>query len=292
MEISSKFVGLTFKTYQTKIKWRDTMNYAAAINDSNARYFDDEDPSGIIAPPMYSVALTWPILNNLQTFIDADDFPFEILKTQVHFNEYLEFHSPLIPDDDLLITGTIVAVLPKKSGTLIVIKFEAINQHQKMIFTEWIGGLMRGVICQDEGAGKEVLPHTYSFSKENNLEWEHVKQINKMAPFIYDAGANISFPIHTSKKFAHQVGLPDIILQGTATLAFAVRELLNRNADADPNRLKILSCDFSGMVFAPSEIRIQLLECVENELHNDLFFQVTDTTGDIVVKNGYARIER
>ncbi|UCG04133.1 MAG: MaoC family dehydratase N-terminal domain-containing protein [Candidatus Heimdallarchaeota archaeon] len=34
------------------------MNYAAAIDDNNEFYFDDERKDGIVAPPMFAVATT------------------------------------------------------------------------------------------------------------------------------------------------------------------------------------------------------------------------------------------
>ncbi|KAA3656171.1 MAG: hypothetical protein DWQ10_16005 [Calditrichaeota bacterium] len=107
-------------------------------------------------------------------------------------------------------------------------------------------------------------------------------------PFIYDACTNIVFPIHTSQKFAHTVGLPGIILQGTATLAFAVREMINRHAEGNPLNLKYLACNFSGMVFPDSEIRIQLLAIDKQASDLHLFFQVLDDKEQIVIKNGYA----
>ena len=43
------------------------------------------------------------------------------------------------------------------------------------------------------------------------------------------------------------MGLPGIIHQGTATLAYAVRELVNREARGNPALLKALACRFTGM---------------------------------------------
>ena len=81
MEISSDFVGTPLKPYQAAVHWRDTMNYAAAIKDDNPHYFDDERREGIIGHPMFAVAATWPIIENLPEFIESDDFPQEILLT-------------------------------------------------------------------------------------------------------------------------------------------------------------------------------------------------------------------
>ncbi|MEW6110922.1 MAG: MaoC family dehydratase N-terminal domain-containing protein, partial [Thermodesulfobacteriota bacterium] len=61
MKLDTNFAGISLKTYQTEVTWRRTMNYAAAIDDHNPVYFDDEREGGIIAPPMFAVAVTWPI---------------------------------------------------------------------------------------------------------------------------------------------------------------------------------------------------------------------------------------
>ena len=89
--------------------------------------------------------------------------------------------------------------------------------------------------------------------------WERRIPIDAMRPYLYDGCTGIFFAIHTSRRFARQVGLPGIILQGTATLAYGVREMINREAGADPLRLKTVSCRFTGMVFPGTSICVQLL---------------------------------
>ncbi len=106
------------------------MNYAAAIGDDNSAYFDDENREGIIAPPMFSVAATWPVIENLAQYLATDDFPHEILLTQVHYTEHLMFHRPIRPDEELTIQGVIAAIVPHRAGTHVVIRFEARNQNQ------------------------------------------------------------------------------------------------------------------------------------------------------------------
>lgn len=51
------------------------------------------------------------------------------------------------------------------------------------------------------------------------------------------------------------MGLPGIIHQGTATLAYAARELVNREARGNPALLKALACRFTGMVRPGSDDR-------------------------------------
>ncbi len=292
MKISSKYVGVPFKAYRRVVGWRDTMNYATAIEDNNPRYFDDESASGIVAPPMFSVAATWPLIEHLEEYLAADDFPFEILHTQVHFSEFIAFHAAIKPGDELSIKGVIAAIVPHRAGTHIILRFDASNQDKQAIFTEYFGGLMRGVSCVDDGVGGELLPVIPTAPETSSALWEQTIKIDALRPYIYDGCTNIHFPIHTSRKFARDAGLPGILLQGTATLAYAAREILDRNGNSDPSSLQALACRFTGMVLPEAAIRVQLLDCIEHAQHSDLFFRVLGDQGEVVIKDGYARMKR
>ena len=290
MEISSDFVGTALKPYQATVQWRDTMNYAAAIKDDNPRYFDDERPGGIIGPPMFAVAATWPIIENLPEFIESEDFPQELLLTLVHYTEHIQFHRPLTPGQVLTIRGRVAAILPHRAGTRIVTCFEALDQHDQPVFTEYNGGMLRGVQTKDGPRGAGALPVVPDRPPEAGLRWEQGISIDPLLPFIYDGCTNIVFPIHTSKKFAHQVGLPGIILQGTANLAFAVRELTNREAGGNPSKLKEIHCRFSGMVLPDSEIRLQAYASKAGDQAGHLFFDVINAQGQKAISHGYAKL--
>ena len=234
MEVDARFVGTRLKDYETVISWRHMMNYAAALDDSNPLYLDDEREGGIIAPPMFCVAVTWPILENIWDYIEAEDFPKAIIPTQVHYTENLLIHRTLRPGDKIKIKGEVAAILPHRAGTQFVLRLEATDGEGKAVFTEHNGGLLRGVRCTDQGRGWDNIPKIPSYTGKNDPSWSVVIPIDPLAPFKYDGCTDIFFPIHTSTKFAHDVGLPGIILQGTATLGYAVRELINREAQGDP----------------------------------------------------------
>lgn len=287
MKIDSSFVGTQLKEYTTTVTLRATMNYAAAVGDANPVYFDDGKI--VIAPPMLAVALTWPILEHIGEYIDDKNFPVDIIKTQVHYTEHLAFHRTVHPGDMLTIKGRVAAIMPHRAGTVTVIRFDAVDHDGKSVFTEHIGALMRGVECAGKSRGQEDLPCVPTISSEGSAKWEKVIRIDRMQPFIYDGCTNIYFPIHTSVGFAKLVGLPDIILQGTATLAFAARELTDNEAAGDPQRLKELYCRFTGMVVPPGDIHVQLIQRQERDSRADLFFEVNGKDGR-VLSNGYALI--
>ncbi|HSV96341.1 MAG TPA: MaoC family dehydratase N-terminal domain-containing protein [Spirochaetota bacterium] len=289
MKLDSSFVGTPLKEYRATVDWRATMNYAAAIDDENPLYFDDEGGKAVIAPPMFAVALTWPISERIWEFIEDESFPTDIIKTQVHYTEHLAFHRPVRPGDELTIKGRVAAILPHRAGTVTVIRFDALDRDGQPVFTEHIGAMMRGVECVGEGRGGKDIPLVPSPGDDAPARWERVIRIDRMRPFVYDGCTNIRFPIHTSVAFARMVGLPDIILQGTATLAYAARELADREAGGDSRTIKELSCRFTGMVVPPGDIRVRLTARRDRGGGVDLFFEVHGDGGR-VLSNGYARV--
>ena len=290
MELDSHFAGTPLKTYRTCVDWRHSMNYAAAVSDPNPVYFNDEREGGIVAPPMFSTALTWPILANIGDYIQDATFPRELLLTQVHHTEHLRFHRPVIPGEDLSVRGRIAAILPHRVGTRVVICLAAHDADGQSVFTEHLGAMLRGVICLGGGQGEADLPVIPRPSNPMDGLWEANVFIEPERPHIYDGCTGIFFPIHTSQQFAHQVGLPGIILQGTATLALAAREIVNREASGNPARLEGLACRFSGMVRPGATIQIRMVSQSADHRGTDLFFEVLNEAGQSVIRNGWAFI--
>ncbi|HOP48608.1 MAG TPA: MaoC/PaaZ C-terminal domain-containing protein [Desulfobacteraceae bacterium] len=290
MELNSEFAGTRLKDYELTVTWRDTMNYAASIEDNNPAYFDDESPDGIIAPPMYSVAATWPVSERIGEFIDAADFPQEVIATQVHYTEHLIFHSTIRPGSRLTIQGTLAAILPHRAGTHVVIRFDASDADGAPVFTEYIGGLMRGVKCAGEGRGGEILPPVPDAPGGGDPLWESPISIDPLRPFVYDGCTGIFFPIHTSVNFAHRVGLPGIILQGTATLAYAVREITNREAGSDPRSVAEIACRYTSMVLPGSDISVRCTGRNRTEGGDGVFFEVLNSIGERAISRGYMKL--
>jgi len=292
MEIDSRFVGTRFKPLETQITWRQTTNYAAAVNDNNPYYLDDTRAGGIAAPPMFSVAVTWPMREHMLEALEASGFPIQIFSTTVHYTEHLQIHRLIRPGDHLTIHGHLAAILPHKSGSLVISRYDAYDQTEKIVFTEHGGALLRGIRCTDKGAGIEELPIVPAPPLHNSPLWKTTIPIERTAPFIYDGCTNICYPIHTSVKTAVLYGLSDIIYQGTATLAHGVREIVNRELDGAPDRIKCIACRFSGIVIPGSIIHVQLLERASSDNQLCLHFTVLNAEGKKAISNGVVIISK
>ena len=144
--------------------------------------------------------------------------------------------------------------------------------------------------CADGGCRVGDLPVIPAAERAARKLWTAAIDIDPLRPYIYDGCTDIVFPIHTSPKFASQVGLPGIILQGTATLAMAASQLVDREADCRPDRLKTISCRFTGMVLPGTRIEICLVERRSIPEGTALFFEVRNNEGKRAVSDGYALI--
>ena len=288
MEVNSSVVGQKMKVFKFEVTQRQINNYAAAVGDPNPCYLDDARQSGLIAPPTLAAALTWPLIQNIYDYLDLG-FPAEIMFRIVHYSEQLIIERPLKPGDRLSIEGQVVAVVPEKSGTHVIFKLPALDQEGKLVFTEYIGGMLRGVTCADPGQTAGKLPVIPALPNISEPIWEAVVPIKREDCYIYEGCADVPFPIHTSPSFARSMGLPDIIYFGIGTLARAVSALVNRELGTNPAEIKQLACYFRGMVTPESFIRIQLLERKKNNSGGELFFRVLNQLGKEAVSEGYLR---
>lgn len=286
MKISSTHVGTLLSTHGTVIDRRQTTNYAAAVGDTHPGYFDDTRPEGLMAHPVFPVAVTWPITLHMDHYLQGTTFPVELMAMQVHHTEHIAIHRPIHPEDRLTVAGTVAAILPHRAGTRVVIRYEAADDDGQPVFTEHIGGMLRGVTCTDDGRSLPGLPPDPPPVTDSAPLWRQPLTIDPMLPYTYDGCSDIVFPIHTSPAFALAVGLPGIILQGTCTLALAVRELVAAEVHCQPEGVTEIACRFSGMVFPGSTVAVRLLQRTTEADRTRLCFDVTDETGRPVLRSG------
>ncbi|MCK5860902.1 MAG: MaoC family dehydratase N-terminal domain-containing protein [Candidatus Hydrogenedentes bacterium] len=289
MNINSTYVGVFSKSLEVEVTARQCMNYAASIGDDNPWHLDDTRDAGIVAPPMLAVSLTWHISEQLVDFWGDKAFPYEVLTRQVHYSESIHWERPVYPGDKLRIEGQVETIVPHRAGSHLIIAYTAYDEQDQVVFVERIGGLLRGVTCEDAGKGKDDVTD-YAGTAGAAPIWTKTVHVSKLASYIYDACANVPFPIHTSPAFAKSVGLPGIIFQGTGTLAIAVREITAAEADNDPRRIRAVQCRFIRMVKPDTDITVRMLQ---KETEGDIIkchFTVVNAAGKPVLRDGCVEI--
>ncbi|MDH3683136.1 MAG: MaoC/PaaZ C-terminal domain-containing protein, partial [Acidimicrobiia bacterium] len=107
------------------------------------------------------------------------------------------------------------------------------------------------------------------------------------AAHTYTECARIWNPIHTDKAVALAAGLPDIILHGTANLAYGVSAVVERCAGGRPELVRRIACRFAAMVLLPSTLTIRIWPANDTgDGRRTVPFEVLNAAGDPAVKDG------
>ena len=291
MEIHSDLVGTPLKPFTRIIDWPEIMHFAASVDDNNPYYFDDERTEGIVAPPLFSIIANWPVIKNINDQIDSEDFPLEVLSTIVHYTEHLKIYRLIKPGDKITITGKIATILPHRAGTHTIIHLETRDRENELVTEEYVGGMLRGVECIGGGKGEENRPQIVQHEIGSQSLWQEHIHIDALKSYIYEVCTDTTIvPIHTSKQFARMAGLPDIILQGTATLALAVKTITDKELGREPSRIKEIACKFTGMVLPGTKIDLHLNDKTPKDDPNHYFFDVFNNEGRKAISQGYLKV--
>ena len=285
MHVDNAIVGATSKPYVVETTPRMTMNFAAGIPHNHPQYFQDDRPEGIIAPATLPMAFFWQMTVRHKEFWDSSVLNENLISRLVHYSESLTVERPLVPHEKISVTGEVMALVPHRAGTHIVIRYRGESPEGELIFDEFTGGMMRGVTCDEGGVGLENLPPRLQIDEDTPIR-EVTLDIDPLAAHRYDACSDIHFPIHTSVAFANMVGLEEPILHGTCTLGLALREIIEQEGGSNPAAVRQVRAEFTDMVRLGHPIQIQILGEVDEGPWKRVHFQVLNDRGQKAIRNG------
>ncbi len=284
--IASSIVGAEIKPYQFTVSARQISNYAAAISDTNDIYYNSKKKDDFYAHPLFPVRISWEIIRNLPDYLGVET-PFTLKSQLVHHSEYLRYNRLPKPGDVLSLRGEIAAILPHQRGAKVILKFDYLDQQGQLICTEYIGAIIFGFKCTDSGRGRESIPQIDRIA-ESEAIWTENIAISRVSPYIYDGCTDIIYPVHTDRIFARSMGLPDIILQGSATLAMSVSKIIEKELGEDPKSIAVVAGKFTDIVIPPNSLSVQLLKRSGDEL----YFDVREESGKYVIRGGYIKTKK
>jgi acyl dehydratase len=255
-----------------------TKTYALAYNDDNPWFLDESRPGGIIAPPMFGVVYSGPVV--ALTFFD-EELNVNMPKL-VHGEQDMYFHNVVRPGDEIRSEGEITEILEKETGEIYSVNVRSWNQKDELVLEAKYTFFIRG---DKKGVKKEEKEETYPppvFSQTMKLKDNQ--------SLIYAEASGDRNPIHTDENFAKMVGLPGIILQGLCTMAIAQKAVIDEVLDRDPTRLKRLKVRFSKPVLNGDTLTTKGWIIEKKGNITVLGFIVENQNGVIVVKDGIAEV--
>ena len=273
--IDAGIVGLTVAPLACVLDARWLMAYAAAVGETDARYYDTTAPGGPVAHPLFPVCYEWPAALALR----AKSIDTALAPLGVHALHKLILHRGPRAGDSLRTSAQVTAVERRPSGTLVVARFTTVDRTGVPVSTTDYGSLYRGVTLQGEPAGPSWEPRE---PVAEGVRWTEPVDVSLQAAHVYTEGARIYNPIHTDIAAARTAGLPGLILHGTATLALAVSRVVTRDLGGDPTAVREVAGRFTGMVPLPSRLTVRgRAASVEG-----LAFDAVDAGGRAVLSDG------
>ena len=249
MKLSSAIVGEAAGPLDHRVDARWVMAYNAGLGERSDRVH-----------PLFPVCYEWPVSDAIRALPQLKP----MAGLLVHAQHDLTLHRPLEPDETVSCAVRIVSAEPRSPGALVVYRFETRDARKELVTVTDFGALYRGVQL-DRRAGEPVQDPQPLDAK---LEPVGEIPIPATAAHVYTECARIWNPIHTDVAYARAAGLPDIILHGTATLAYSISGLLKRW----PGPVRRVSCRFAGMVFMPSTLSVHAARdgaAIQFETRND-----------------------
>jgi acyl dehydratase len=272
--LSAGIVGTTAGPWGHEIDARWLMAYAAALGESDPRYYDTVAPGGPLAHPLFAVCYEWPMALAVRATALGED----VARWGVHASHQLVIHRAPRAGDRLVTTARVVAVERRRAGTLVVVGFETVDAAGRPVTSTLYGSLYRGVDA--EGAAPAAPPPPAA--APGPVRWEVPVAVPAQAAHVYTECARIWNPIHTDVAVARAAGLPGLILHGTATLGLALSRVVARDLGGEPRRVGRLAARFTGMVPLPSTFVVR----GRGRDGGRLAFDAVDAAGQPVLSDG------
>jgi acyl dehydratase len=252
VKIDAGIAGLQVGPAAVTVDPRWLMAYAAALGETDPRYYDTLAPGGPAAHPLFPVCYEWP----LALAVRAKGMDEAIHPRSVHASHDLVLHRAPRAGDSLRTSARVVGVQRRRTGTLVTVRYSTTDRSGVAVSTTDYASLYRGVELQGNEVSVPGLTAAFP-TTPGDVRWEAPVEIPAQLAHVYTECARIWNPIHTDVAVARAAGLPGIILHGTATLALAISRVVARDLHGDPGRVRGVAVRFTGMVPLPGRIVVR-----------------------------------
>jgi acyl dehydratase len=290
MPLDSSLVGTSSDLVSAEVDVAWTMAYAAGLGDALPCYLDTTREHGIVAHPMFSVAIEWRAMIPIIQVLHEAGFPRHEMLRRVHATDDVIVHRLIRPPERLFTRATLAGIERRKAGAYQLTRFDTTDEKGAPVCTTWYGNLYRGV--EVSGPDRPPADAPAMLAPANGTAAAHASfsiPISPVAAHIYGACARLGNPvnIHTDLATAKNAALPGTILHGTATLAMAASRVIAAEAGGDPTCVGRIHARFGAMVLMPSEIEVRISAREPADEGKTVFFDVLSADGGRAIRDGF-----
>ncbi len=287
MVIPSTLVGANVEAFEHEVDERWTMSYAASLGLDQAVYLDTTSGGGVVAHPLFSVCVEWPVIVASRRESERLGVPREEVMTGVHATHDVIVHRLVRPGDVLMTSLEIVGLVSKTPGAMTTTRLTTVDHDAQPVASTTQDAIYLGVSAQSPDLPDPTPPQPVAGGERRGEPREVRIDLPRVAAHVYTEGARIWNPIHTDRAVALAAGLPDIIMHGTANLAYGINAVVEVEAAGRPELVRRVACRFAAMVSLPSTITVRVWKANDtDDGRSTVPFEVLNADGAAAVKDG------
>ena len=263
MALSSSIVEATLPPLSHRIDERWMMSFAAGVGDARPELIDTARPSGIIAHPLFAIAIEWPsYVDLIRRLIDLGLDPDDGM-TAEPFEYDLTLYRPVQVDDEVVVHMKPVGLRSRRDGGVLTVCTNTVGADGQLVSASTVRMLFRAVPVD----GREV-PHRVATEADRVIdlrsEWANPdavirrghRRVGAAAAHVFSACSGVWNPLHTDRAVALEHGLTGVTMPQAGVLAMAVGGALQL-ASAEPGWVRRVRSHFGAPVPAPSTLEIE-----------------------------------
>jgi acyl dehydratase len=282
MPLNKEFIGREYPPLNATVTLEALQKYARAYNDDNSRYFDASALGGIVAPPMFGVAVTWM---SVVGAVGDPELGADLLRL-LHAEQDMEFLAPLRPGDEITTVAKVASIEARPGGDAMALELSSHNKAGAPVLRMLFGIFIRTARRDRSAAGRTERPVSPSGDPILTVE----QTIDLDQTFRYAEASGDRNPIHVDETVAKMAGLPSIVVHGLCTMAFSSRVMIDGLCSGNPERLKRLRVQFSRPVFPGQSIVTKVWSDGERAGRSTYVFETYNPEGLAVIRGGIAEI--
>lgn len=291
-QLRKAWVDICTAPISQRIHARDLMNFAAGVQSHREAYFDDSAAGGIASFPTFSSRISWHAVSELWKVMHAQGCAPEVTKRQVHYRTEIRNFRDFAAGEEIIVQARVKDMVRHRAGTLMATEVTMKTPAGELVCLEMVEGLLRGINCDEPSP--QTMRATRSLGGEETVTiWESLFQIPRLLPYHYDGCADIHFPIHSSPAYARGVGLPGIVVQGSATLAVCVDKLINW-LDPSDERVHVseISATYGAYLLPETQVRLVAQANEHTEAYTEVVFSLVGDNHQEIIRHGYLKFCR
>lgn len=255
--------------------------FAHATNEDNPRFLGAGPLQDVVAPPLFAIVAAAP---SERLALDDESLtgPGELFRRQmVRGDNEIVWSDVIRPGDRIASQAVVTAIEEKVNGELLRLGI-TLRRGGREVARVSSGYFVRGATSVPKSPPPSEPRGPILAAVEMAVTADQARR--------YADASGDRNPIHLDDVVARTAGHPGVILQGSCTMAFVAKAVLDALCDGDPRRLKKLRVRYARPVL-PGDLLTTILwrqRDVTQAVRHGLETKRQD--GTIVVKNAWAEV--